>query len=69
MNAVATLKTQIADLEARVSEIQTQCSHPAAALTKKHGASTGNYDPSNDGYWTEFHCGLCDKHWTEEGSK
>jgi len=42
--------------------LQKECSH--IHLTKKYGASTGNYDPSSDGYWLDWHCTDCDKKWT-----
>lgn len=61
MSIIKDLKKQITKLNAEISEIQ--------AVTKKHGASTGNYDPSADCYWTEFTCNLCEKQWTEDGSK
>lgn len=47
--------------------IQEECTHPM--VVKTHRASTGNYDPSADCYWTDMHCPDCDKHWSEEGSK
>jgi len=69
MNIIEKLKSQISELYKQVETIQAQCSHPKEAVTKKHSADTGNYDPSADRYWTDFTCDLCQKHWTEEGSK
>ncbi len=43
------------------------CTHRGAE--KVHGSNTGNYDPSADCYWTDFHCRTCGKRWHEEGSK
>lgn len=50
-----------------IKELQNACTHPMA--TKTHHASTGNYDRSDDRYWTQFVCPDCRKVWTEEGSK
>jgi hypothetical protein len=44
------------------------CPHPAGSLYKQYGANTGNYDPSQDWYWTDFYCRLCNERWTENGS-
>lgn len=66
---VRDLKYEIAALQIKINEIQSLCSHPEPCVTKVHKANTGNYDPTQDCYWTEFTCSLCEKHWTEEGSK
>jgi len=42
------------------------CDHENAM--KKHFSNTGNYDPSNDCYWTEFYCPYCGRKWTVDGS-
>jgi hypothetical protein len=65
--SVGKIKASIYDLELRLRNIQEKCAH--ARVEKKHGASTGNYDPSDDRYWTDFHCLECDKRWHETGSK
>lgn len=64
MNVVRDLQEEIEKLRAQIKEIQDQCSHPEAALTKTYGSNTGNYDPSADGYWIDYTCGLCGKKWT-----
>lgn len=69
MTKIEELQLQIAQCSRQIKEIQAECSHPKSCLTKKHGADTGNWCPSDDSYWTDFHCSLCDKRWTEEGSK
>lgn len=33
-----------------------------------HMSDTGNYDPSEDMYWTNCKCSLCNAVWTVEGS-
>lgn len=62
---VGQLKQQIKDLETKIKSIQDQCSHPKEALESKNGGNTGNYDPSNDCYWIDHHCHLCEKKWTD----
>lgn len=64
MSIVTEMKEQIKALEEKISKIQEQCSHPPLAVKSKNGSNTGNYDPSQDSYWTDYHCTLCDKHWT-----
>jgi len=60
---IAKLRAEIAERESKIHAIQAECSHPLAAVTEKKGANTGNYDPSSDCYWTDYHCDLCDKNW------
>lgn len=63
MTIIAKLRAEIAERQSKIAAIQAECSHPIAALTETKGANTGNYDPSSDCYWTDYHCGLCDKGW------
>ena len=65
--SIGVIKKSIFELELRLRKIQDNCTH--ARVEKEYGASTGNYDPSADRYWTKFHCLECDKRWSEEGSK
>ena len=44
--------------------LQSKCTHPD--VTKEYKSNTGNYDPSADRYWINFHCHVCDKKWTED---
>ena len=67
-NIIEVLKLEIAEIQSRITGIQNECSHPAAAVVKERFGDTGNYDPSSDKYWTEFHCTLCDKKWSKDGS-
>jgi len=62
---ISELKKQIAELDAKISGIQAQCSHPPLAVVKVAKADTGNYDPSTDRYWNACRCGLCEKTWEE----
>jgi hypothetical protein len=68
MNKVEEIKNEISELYAKLKNIQSECSHPSDCITKKHGSDTGNWDRNEDCYWTDFHCSLCDKKWTEDGS-
>jgi uncharacterized lipoprotein len=59
-------QAQTAAANAQLANAQTtQVAAPAAVA---HVSDTGNYDPSSDKYWTEFHCALCDKRWSKDGS-
>ena len=51
----------------KLKSLEEECVH--SNVTKTHCANTGNYDPSNDSYWTVFVCPDCGKIWQEEGSK
>ena len=65
--SIGVIKKSIFELELRLRKIQDNCKHDRTE--KEWGASTGNYDPSSDRYWTKFHYLECDKRWSEEGSK
>jgi hypothetical protein len=60
------LRLEIAGLEQKIKSIQMECSHPKEALIEKRGSNTGNYDPSSDCHWADYHCHLCDKKWRED---
>ncbi len=66
---VNNIKLQLTKLSEELSDLQLICSHPTESVTKRHESDTGNYDPSQDRYWTDFTCSECDKRWTEDGSK
>lgn len=53
--------------EGEIASIQRMCEHPR--VKKEHKASTGNWCPQDDTYWTEFKCPDCYKQWHEDGSK
>jgi len=63
---IESLKNQIKEIQAKIEKIQEDCSHPPLVLQKIHKSNTGNYDPSNDSYWIDFHCQLCDKRWRQD---
>lgn len=63
INELFTLKQQI---DTKIKELQDKCKH--AGAIKTHRSDTGNYDPMDDCYWTEFECKICKKYWREDGS-
>lgn len=63
---IAKLKVEVAELQKKIAEIQRLCSHPVSARTMSSGGSTGNWDRSQDCYWVDHHCQLCDKQWRED---
>lgn len=60
------LRKKIDDLQTQIDRIQEQCSHPDAAVTRVAKSDTGNYDRTQDAYWYECECKLCEKRWTED---
>lgn len=59
------LYNQQRSIDAEIKRLQGKCKHPL--LKYRCQGNTGNYDPSQDCYWTEFYCPLCDKRWDEDG--
>ena len=57
-----TIMNKKAKLSIQLSELQELCTHPD--ITKQYRGDTGNYDPSQDSYWINWHCPDCDKRWT-----
>lgn len=55
------IDTKINKLNDQLKELQSLCPHPD--VTKKYKGNTGNYDPSADCYWIEWHCPDCGKYW------
>ena len=66
MSIVKKLQNEIKYLQNQIREIQNECSHPESCLVKEYKGNTGNYDPTADCYWINFHCKLCDKKWSED---
>ena len=66
MSKIKELQMKISECHAKIKRIQDDCSHPEDCVTKKYGGSSGNYDPTCDEYWIDFHCDLCDKRWRTE---
>lgn len=55
------LTEKITKLYDQVAELQHECTHPD--VTKQYRGDTGNYDPSQDSYWINWHCPDCGKRW------
>jgi hypothetical protein len=68
LKRVITINKSIGRLNAELQTIQATCSHPPATVRYKYDANTGNWDHSDDSYWTNIYCGTCGKYWTENGS-
>jgi FtsZ-binding cell division protein ZapB len=66
LDTIKSLQREIDVAKEKIEKIQNDCPH--LNVNKKYGGSTGNYDPSNDRYWTELHCPDCDKRWTVDGT-
>jgi hypothetical protein len=60
-------KEKINDLYSKIDEIQEKCIHEHKNVIDK--SDTGNYDPSEDIYWSEFKCLDCGKSWWTEREK
>ncbi len=58
------LTDKIVALKAELAVHQEKCRHPERHRTYKYRSNTGNYDPTQDFYWTEYHCELCLRQWT-----
>lgn len=66
MSRVIVIQKEIEALEAELKAIQKECSHPKPAIISINKGDTGNYDPTQDHYWTEHHCTLCDERWNTD---
>ena len=66
MSRVDEICNEINSLNKELIVIQNQCSHPKKDVKSKKGSSTGNYDPSSDSYWIDYHCTLCNKKWSKD---
>lgn len=68
MNRIEEIDAQIEALRSEKEEIQNACSHPPLCTRYKYESNTGNWDRSDDSYWTKVHCTLCGKRWIVESS-
>jgi hypothetical protein len=59
-----TLQRRIQKSNQDLTMLRNECGHPN--VTKKYGSNTGNYDPSSDSYWIDWHCPDCGKFWTTD---
>lgn len=81
LTKVKKIKAKIDKLQDELKQLQASCDHNDAVraykatrqnwpafVTKVHGSDTGNWDRSDDSYWTDCACTLCEARWTEDGS-
>lgn len=61
------LREQIDALQQELSRHQERCKHRWAHRTYKLRGNTGNFDPTQNCYWTEYSCALCLKRWDVDG--
>lgn len=64
LEAIEIAQQHIAKWSDKIREIQESCLHPNKVTV--HKGDTGNYDPSQDCYWTENKCPDCGKFWTSD---
>ena len=55
------IKTKIGEWNSKLHDLQNVCDHKNAVPI--YHRDTGNYDPSMDRYWIDWHCKDCDKRW------
>jgi hypothetical protein len=62
------IESKILKLRGDLAALQTECSTQGhgGKLEGKYKSNTGNWSPSDDYYWVEFKCPLCDKRWSED---
>lgn len=56
-------RKKLRELEEEIEVLQSNCPHPG--LNEKHDSNTGNWDPSDDSYWIDYHCKICEKQWRD----
>jgi predicted GNAT superfamily acetyltransferase len=61
LRSVVTAQRKIAEWWEKIRIIQENCPHKDVVTV--HKGDTGNYDPSQDCYWTENKCPDCTKYW------
>jgi hypothetical protein len=59
------LTLDIQDKRNQIFQLQAKCLH--GVVKKKHRSYDGYSEPTE--YYTDFSCEICNKHWTEKGSK
>lgn len=57
---VQNIKKEINELQEKWDEIMDNCSHPPEHLKEKYDKSF-----SNNIYWVDYHCEICQKSWRE----
>lgn len=58
------IEQKMEKLRQELKQLQLNCPH--VNFTKQYKGSTGNYDPSQDCYWIDYHCQDCNLKWSTE---
>lgn len=61
--------TKIDKHKKKLAEIQENCMHPESVLYYTNFSNTGDYDPSEDSYWSVYDCKCCGKIWNDDQGK
>lgn len=69
MSIISKLKKQIHEMHDQILQIQKECSHPRACVTGYYGCDVGNFDESDDDYYIDLECSLCENRWHISQSK
>lgn len=64
---VALAAAHIKEMSDHIEQLRLLCTHPDK--TGECGGSSGNYDPSADAYWIDWHCPDCGKKWMTDQSR
>jgi hypothetical protein len=68
MTRIDEIGFEISALKKELKSLQASCTHPPLALKYLYDSFVEDLDKNEHSYLTEFHCGLCDKHWRENGA-
>jgi hypothetical protein len=58
------LQNELVKIQEKIKKYQLKCQHLNVVETPR--GNTGNYDPNDDKYWTEYSCPDCLKQWSVE---
>ncbi len=66
-----TTKERVKEIQDKIVQLNSELRHlretcPHIDTTVEHIGSTGNFDPSDDGYEKLFKCKECGKSWRED---
>ncbi len=56
-------KARIVKMEAHIRIIQKSCFHIPMYVDLAYGGDSGNWAPTDDCNWTDYHCTVCDAEW------
>lgn len=65
------IKEQVKEIQDKIVQLNSELNYlrgtcPHIDTTVEHIGSTGNFDPSDDGYVKYFKCKECGKSWRED---